>query len=316
MSEADRQARPGPRRGLALGQRSAALLMRLFMQVSRACGRRFSSRFAGDFLRECGPFVPEHRLGLANLEAAYPDMAPEERARILSGVWDSLARVMVEYAFMPDLVDAFDPARPTGGVIEHVGLDHALRLRDSGKAAIVFGAHIGNWELPAALGARIGFPITALYRPPNNPFIAAEMERRRAFIDKLVASGRGAALQIRAALQKGRNVAIIVDQRVDQGEDILFFGRPARSNPVVGMLARHFDVPVIGARAVRLPGGRFRLEVTPPLDLPRDAGGRVDAPGANLIVHGLVERWVRETPDQWLWLHDRWRRHAAALRKR
>jgi KDO2-lipid IV(A) lauroyltransferase len=291
----------------ATGQRSVAGLMHILFEISRIVGRRAASRLASDFLREFGPFVREHALAAENLAAAFPEKPPEERARILSGVWDNLARATIDYAFMKELVAAFDPERPTGGLIEHVGIENVYRIRDQGKAGIVFGAHYGNWELGAAIGRRMGVPITALYRPPRNPYVGAELERRRYFVEKLVASHRGAALQVAGALMRGSHIGVIVDQRISEGPAIPFFGRPAHSNPIVGLLVRHFECPVYGVRTVRRPGGGFWTEMTAPLELPRDAKGRIDADATNRLVHGVVESWIREHPDQWLWMHDRWR---------
>jgi KDO2-lipid IV(A) lauroyltransferase len=291
----------------AFGQRAVAGLMHVLFESARLVGRRAASRFASDVLREFGPFVREHALAAENLAAAFPEKSAEERAAILSGVWDNLARATIDYAFMKEIVASFDPDRPSGGPIEHVGLQYVYGLRDGGKAGIIFGAHYGNWELSAAVGRRLGVPITALYRPPTNPYVAAEMERRRYFVEKLVVSGRGAAIQVAAAMMRGSHLGVIIDQRI--GDDALpFFGRPALSNPIVGLLARHFECPVHGARAIRLPGGRFFMEMSPPLELPRDDKGRVDADATNRLVHGTVESWVREHPEQWLWLHDRWRK--------
>ncbi len=158
------------------------------------------------------------------------------------------------------------------------------------------------------LGAKLGLPVTALYRPPTNPHIAAEIERRRShFFDQLVVSGQGAAREVAGALKKGKHIGVLIDQRIADGQVVPFFGRPSLSNPIVGVMARLFDCPVHGARSIRLPDGRFRVVMTPPLDLPRDARGRVDADGANVVVHGMVEQWIRDYPEQWLWLHDRWR---------
>jgi KDO2-lipid IV(A) lauroyltransferase len=109
------------------------------------------------------------------------------------------------------------------------------------------------------------------------------------------------------ALKKGRHIGVLIDQRITDGQVIPFFGRPSLSNPVVGVMARIFNCPVHGGYAVRLPDGRFRAVMTPPLELPRDARGRIDAEGANIMVHGMVEQWIRQYPEQWLWLHDRWR---------
>ncbi|MEQ8695944.1 MAG: lipid A biosynthesis lauroyl acyltransferase [Bauldia litoralis] len=289
-------------------QRRMAGLMRFLFNWAQAVGRLRASRIAARVTRVFGRLSKENRLGAANIAAAYPDKSEAERAAILSEVWDNLAAQAIEYAFLQDLVADFDPENMQDGPVEVVGIEHIHALRDSGKAGIIFGAHIGNWELVAAIGARLGLPVVAPYRPPTNPYIAAEMEKRRsAFVEDLVVSGPGTARQVARALAKGNHIGVLVDQRIAEGQAIPFFGRMSLSNPVVGVMARLFDCPVHGSFSVRLPDGRFRVTMTPPLALPRDARGRVDAEGANVVVHGMVEQWVRSAPGQWLWLHDRWR---------
>ena len=289
-------------------QRAVVGVMRFVFKWARYVGRERASRIASRVARWSAPLARENTVGRENLAAAFPEKSAAEREAILTGVWDNLARFSMEYAFFPELVAAFDLDRPTGGLIEHVGLEYVAQIRDSGKPAIIFGCHIGNWELPAAIGRKMGLPLTALYRPPANPFVAEEIERVRGnLVGTLVVSGRGAARRVASALQKGECVGIIVDQRINDAPLVTFFGRPSASNPIIGMMARLFNCPVHGTRGVRLPDDRFRIEMTPPLDLPRDAKGRVDAEATNVMVHGVIENWIREAPEQWLWLHDRWR---------
>ncbi len=223
-------------------------------------------------------------------------------------MWDNLARATIDYAFMREIADAFDFDRPTGGMIEHIGVENVYAIRDSKKPCIVFGAHYGNWEMAAAIGHRIGVPITALYRPPTNPYVAAEMDRRRTFVNKLVVSGRGAAIQIAGAILNGSHVGIIVDQRITEGVKLPFFGRPAWSNPIIGILARHYETPVYACRTVR-PAGRTVLDRDDgAARIPRATRRAASTPTApTRMIHGLVESWIREYPEQWLWLHDRWK---------
>lgn len=292
----------------AFVERRVAGGMRFVFAWSAAVGRDRASRTAGRVARSLARFSRENRLAVANLAAAYPEKTAEERARMLAGVWENLGRQTVEYAFLKELVEGFDPERPNEGPIEAVGMEHLIALRDSGKPAILFGAHLGNFELTPALGAKLGLPVTALYRPPANPHIAAEIETRRSgYLGKMVVSGRGAALEVADALKKGRHIGVLIDQRIEGGQVIPFFNRPSLSNPLVGIMARVFNCPVYGGYAVRLPDGRFRAVMTPALDLPRDERGRIDAEGANIVVHNMVEQWIRQYPEQWLWLHDRWR---------
>ncbi|WP_421725176.1 lipid A biosynthesis lauroyl acyltransferase [Bauldia sp.] len=289
-------------------KRRVAGLVRFIFKWDRAMGRERASAIAAGVAPTVGRLSRENRVAAANLAAAYPDKSEAERAKMLTAVWGNLARQTMEYPFLQDLADAFDPSNPHDGVVMVDGLDHAYALRDGGRAGIIFGAHLGNWELVAAVGARIGLTLTALYRPPANPYVAEEIERLRdGFYDQMVVSGRGAALKIASTLARGRHVGVVIDQRIGAGQLIPFFGRPSLSNPVIGWLARRYECPVHGAYAIRLPDGRFRITMTPALDLPRDADGKIDAEEANIVVHGMVEQWIRENPEQWLWLHDRWR---------
>jgi KDO2-lipid IV(A) lauroyltransferase len=277
------------------------------LRTARWMGRERASNIASAFARLWGPIVPEHRLAARNLAAAFPEKSPAERKAILAGVWDNLARTTIEYAFLDEIAAAFQPDRVDEGLVTGSGVEHFEWLRASGKPAIIFGAHLANWELTAAIGARLGVKITALYRHQRNSLVAEALEKQRTgFVQKLVVTGRGAAFQIAAAIERGENLGIIVDQRVG-GPEVPFFGRPASTNPVVAMLARQFECPVLGSRAIRLPGGRFHVELTAPLELPRDKNGRVDVLAGTAMINGVIEKWVREHPEQWLWLHNRWK---------
>jgi KDO2-lipid IV(A) lauroyltransferase len=100
---------------------------------------------------------------------------------------------------------------------------------------------------------------------------------------------------------------MLVDQRFGRGPQVRFLGRMATANPLIARLARRFDCPVHGTRAIRLPGNRFRLELTEAIELPRDARGSVDIDAATQAINDIVEDWIREHPGQWLWQHRRWR---------
>jgi KDO2-lipid IV(A) lauroyltransferase len=139
---------------------------------------------------------------------------------------------------------------------------------------------------------------------------------RERLMGTLVDSGRGASFQIAAALDRGAHLGMLVDQRIGSGISVPFFGRPALTNTLPARLAREYDCPVHGARAVRLPGGRLHLELTPEIVLPRDHHGLVDVEAATRRINEIVEGWVREHPDQWFWLHDRWRQDGRKQRRR
>jgi len=265
---------------------------------------------AGSFMRRIGPFLPEHRIGRANLTAAFPEKSPAEVDTILRGVWDNVGRVAAEFAYLDHLSD-FDPWHPERHArIEapHADIERLFKMMEDGKPALIFGAHFANWELPAVCAAACNVDTAVLYRRPNIPAIDKWLHKTRAAnMGGLIPAGLDAPIKIAEALERGTHIGMLVDQYYVRGVDVMFFGRRTKANPLLARLARHFDCPIHGARMVRLPGHRFRVELTEEIRPVRDAEGKVDIAGTMQIIMSVIEGWIREHPEQWLWLHRRWR---------
>jgi KDO2-lipid IV(A) lauroyltransferase len=267
---------------------------------------------AGWLMRSVGPLLPWHRIGRANLSAAFPETPPPEIERNLKGVWDNLGRTSAESAYLDVLFD-FDDKNPNAGRCEVKGIEHFLALRDDGKPGLIFAAHLANWELPAICAARYGLDATAVFRAPDDPAVAHVVhEARSQTMGGLVAARPGAAFAMRGVLERGGHLGMLIDQHFTRGVIVDFLGRPALANPLLGKFARQYECPVHGVRIVRLPGQRFKVELTPPLDLPRDPDGQINVQGAMQAMTDVVAGWVREHPEQWLWMHRRWRVKASA----
>src|SRR5215203_3627660 len=252
--------------------------------LARALGPDRSSAVGGAIARRLGPLLPQHRIGLENLRAAFPGKSEAEIRAILAGAWDNIGRIEVD------------------------GIEHFIALAEDGKPALIFSAHLANWELPPICAARYGLDATVVFRPPNEPAAAHVLhEIRSQTMGGLEAARQGAAFAMRGVLERGGHLGMLIDQHFTRGVTVDFLGRPAFTNPIMGKFARAFDCPVHGVRVIRLPAGRFRLQLTPALDLPRDAEGLVDVQGAMQAMTRVVEDWVREHPEQWLWMHRRWR---------
>ena len=267
------------------------------------------SNVAGRVVRTIGPWLPEHRLGRANLVAAFPEKAPDEIERILRGVWENLGRVGAEFAHIDRLWD-YDPAKRAGRRIVHSDDSERLvqKLRDGGKPALVFAAHLANWELAAVAAKSYGLDTTVLYRRPNLKAVSdAVIELRSGCMGTLMPTTMGAPAKLADALQRGSHVAMLVDQWYGPGVPVTFFGRKTLANPTIARLARHVECPIHGIRVVRHPGGRFQVRLTEPIEPPRDSSGKIDIEGTMQVITGVIEGWVREHPEQWLWLHRRWR---------
>jgi KDO2-lipid IV(A) lauroyltransferase len=266
--------------------------------------------FAGRVMRTLGPRLKEHAIGRANLVAAFPEKSGAEIDDILRGVWDNLGRVAAEFAHI-DRLQILDPDPQELGDILYTpqAYERFQQLRADGKPALIFAAHLANWELPALVATKYRLDTTVLYRRPNIGAVSdAIIEIRRGSMGTLVATGLDAPVKLGRVLEAGGHVAMLVDQYYVNGVDVTFFGRRCKANPFIARLARHIECPIHGTRMVRLPDGhRFRAELTEAIEPAREADGKIDIAGTMQVITSVIEGWVREHPEQWLWVHRRWR---------
>lgn len=283
-------------------------VVRATFALARALGRERAAALGGFLLRKLGPLTPNQKVARANIANAFPAMPQAERDRILDDAWDNLGRTAGEYAELGDLFDYNADHPDPNGRIEIDGIEHFLALRDDGRPGIIFSAHLANWELPAIAARHYGLDATAVFRPPNDVAVAAVIHEIRAgAMGGLAASKQGAAFAMQAVIENGGHLGMLIDQHFTRGVVVDFLGQPALTNPVLAKFARRFDCPVHGVRVIRLPAGRFRLELTPALALPRDSEGLIDVQAATQAMTDVIAGWVRDNPGQWLWMHRRWR---------
>jgi KDO2-lipid IV(A) lauroyltransferase len=259
--------------------------------------------------RRLGPLFKEQEIGRANLTAAFPDKTPEDIEIILSGVWANLGRVGAEFAHLDHIWD-FNPDRPEASRIELApgSIEKFNQLRNDGKGALIFASHLANWELPALAGPAYGLDSAVLFRRPNIAAVDRVIQKTRALnMGTMVANTHDAPLKLANALQDGVHVGMLVDQHFGRGVDVQFFGRTAKANPLLARLVRQINVPIHGVRMIRLPNHRFRAEISDEVKPVRGAHGNVNIQATMQAITSVIEGWIREYPDQWLWLHRRWR---------
>ena len=266
--------------------------------------------FCGWAARTIGPLFTENRIGRDNLATAFPEKSAAEIDTILHGVWDNLGRMGAEFAHLDQLWD-FDPDHPDRhGRIELAkpDIDRFIQLLNDGKPALIFATHLANWELPAICAATYKLDSAVLYRRPNIAGIDRWLrETRTASMGELISTGLDAPVKIADALKRGAHVGMLVDQYYVRGVPVTFFGRRTMANPLLARLAQHFNCPIHGTRIIRLPGHRFRAELSEEITPMRDTSGKIDIAGTMQAITNVIEDWIREHPEQWLWLHRRWR---------
>jgi KDO2-lipid IV(A) lauroyltransferase len=239
------------------------------------------------------------RVGMRNLEMAFPEMNPAEKVRIVDGVFRSIARMLVTFAQFPRINHA-----NIHEWIRYEGYEHFESARDRGKGVLFATAHLGNWELSAFAHALMSAPMHVVVRPLDNPRIDALVESRRGRSGNRLIEKKDFARSILQALKNNEAVGILIDQNagLDNGVFVDFFGVPACAVVGFAKIAAHSGAAVIPGFALWSEEERkYILRFYPPLPLTGDA--TLDTQ----ILHAQLECVIRRYPDQWLWLHRRWK---------
>ena len=260
-----------------------------------------ASALGGALARRIGPFLGVSKHAWRNISRAFPELSETEIARVVAGMWDNLGRVAAEYPHLR-YIRVFEP----GGRVETRGFEHVDRAVAAGRRMIVFSGHIANWEIAMLAGVQYGISVAQIYRAGNNPLLDRMIARFRRVGGELIPKGTVAARRAIAALRRGMHLTLLADQKMNDGIPVPFFGRPAMTAPALAVLALRFHRDVLPARVERLDGARFRLTVFPPLPLPQSGEPRADAAALMARVNATLEAWIRDRPEQWLWVHRRW----------
>jgi KDO2-lipid IV(A) lauroyltransferase len=239
------------------------------------------------------------RTAMRNLEMAYPDRDASWRSEVVDGVFASIGRLLVGFARFPQINKS-----NVNQWIRYEGFEHYARAKERGKGVLFATAHLGNWELSAFAHALLTEPMSVVVRPLDNPRVDAIVEKRRALSGNTLLSKREFARSILHALRGNEPVGILVDQNssVDNGVFVPFFGTQACANLTFAKLAARSGAAVIPGFAVwSKTERRYILRFYPEVEMTGDAAEDTRR------IQAAIETAIRETPEQWLWIHRRWK---------
>jgi len=257
-----------------------------------------ASAAGGWLARMVGPLLRAHRIARGNLVRAFPDKSGAEIEAVLRGMWDNIGRVAGEFPHLEQMA---------AQRVELIGAEYIALLRDDERPGIFISAHVGNWELCGAVAVAHGLPLHLVYRAANNPWVEDLYRKgRKSAAVALIQKGSEGARQALLVLKAGGHLGMLVDQKMNDGVPIPFFGRDAMTAPAMAQFATRFKCPLVPARVERLNGAHFRVTVYPPMDFPHTGDGHDDNRLLLIRINAQVEEWVRQRPDQWLWVHRRW----------
>lgn len=263
---------------------------------------KVSVAFGGWLARSIAPIAPLSRRAEKNLKKCYPDMSSTEINRIVREMWDNYGRLAAEYAN----ADAFWDGKTLRN-IEVQGIENLKHIQEDGKPGIIFTAHTGNWQMITLAAQSVGFDLTQMYRPANNPWVDALMLRcQKLAVKNVITKGKGGPRDLLSLIKRGDHALLLVDQKMGEGMAVPFLGREAMTATGVARMYLNQDCPLLPARSERLHDSHFRVTFYPPINFKPMGDHKKDMYNLLLHINRLIEGWVKERPGQWLWLHRRW----------
>jgi Kdo2-lipid IVA lauroyltransferase/acyltransferase len=243
-------------------------------------------------------------IALHNLRRAYPEKSIDEIEAIAKGVFRHMGIVLAELFEMP-----FITRETLADWVTVEGLEHVEAALAKGKGVLSIVAHFGNWELMTVAVPLLIRPMQIIYRPLDSPIMDNLLGWSRTKHGNSLIPKGGSGKRIIRLLRENSPIGILSDQNVDKNEGVFvdFFGRPACTSVGTAVLAMQSGAPVIPAFMPRMPDGRYKLVILPAVEITQ-----TDNHESDLIVNTqrfakVVEDMVRRYPDQWFWIHQRWK---------
>jgi KDO2-lipid IV(A) lauroyltransferase len=249
--------------------------------------------------RTIGPYMKAHQYARLNLRLIFPEISQAAHQDILRQMWEHLGRVLFEFPFVS--------TRTMSKRMEIIGAEHVQEAIASGKPVILFSGHIGNWELCAKTAYLLGHPLILIYRPTNNPWVDKLIHFVRGkFYAGMFAKGQSGAIRISKAIKMGVPVGVLMDQKMNNGIAVPFLGYPAMTAHAMAQYALRYDALILPGRVIRKEGARFQSIIYPPLEPVTCDTQAQKVEAVVRQINDTIGAWVREHPEQWFWVHQRW----------
>ena len=245
------------------------------------------------------------RTGIRNLELAFPAMAPGERVQVLRGLYRHLGWHLAEFCRMPEFTQ-----ENTRALVRYEGLEHYLAARDKGKGVLIATGHLGAWELSSFWHSLMGYPMAMVIRRLDNPRVDRLVNRIRCMHGNRVLHKDDFARGLLSAMRQGETVGILMDTNMTppQGVFVPFFGIEACTASGLARVALRTGAAVLpGFLVWEAAEAKYVLHFGPEIPLVRTGDDERDALENTARFTAVIEAFVRRYPDQWLWVHRRWK---------
>ena len=275
------------------------IVIKIFFTIFRIIGYKASSKLGFLIGKYLGPIFRSKKLIINNLEKANIDKK-NNFEKIASNVLGNYGRIFSEYVHLKNFKN--DNLQKYFSI---EGLDHLKNIKKNGEKVVFISGHFNNFELMAMQIEKAGVDCAAIYRPLNNPYLNRIMERIRIknICKNQIKKGRAGTREIIRFLSKGTSIALMIDQRVREGEKINFFGNPATTTTIPAQLIKKYGCSVVPIYIERKKSHHFKMYVSKPIKINRSRS----ISEITKHLNDILEKMILKNIDQWIWTHDRWK---------
>ena len=275
------------------------IVIKFLFYFFKIIGYRYSSNLGFLIGIIIGPMFRSKKLIIKNLEKAKIQKNNDFK-KIATNVLGNYGRIFAEYVHLKNFRNG-----KLDKYISIEGLEHLDNLKNSNKKAVFISGHFNNFELMAMQIEKAGVELATIYRPLNNFLLNKTMEKIRTenICKNQIKKGRAGSREIIKNLLKGRSIAIMIDQRVREGEKINFFNNDATTTTIPAQLVKKYNCELIPVYIERMRNNHFKMFVSRPVD--------IDKSKSNIeitkFLNNFLEKMILKNLDQWIWTHNRWK---------
>ena len=272
----------------------------------------FSSWIGGKLFRKFAPLSKKHKVALMNLEIAFPEKTPEERQKIALDEWENIGRTLFEYPHINkgDLIKR----------MKFVDVEYAYDFLGENKGGFILSMHYGNWEMTSCIVQASKQKASFIYRKPNNPFLLRLFkERGKKIGGEMIGKDENSLMKMMKHISKKEIVGLLIDQKLFEGVPVKFFGLDAMTTPAPAIVAKRYGAPMLIAKVERINmSANFEVTFHKVIKVEKGAADMETITKITQELSDITEKWIRENPSQWLWIHRRWTKEviAAELERR
>ncbi len=278
-------------------------LLLIFSRISF----ELASDIGGFIGRKIGPYLRVTKVADNNLKLVMPELTKVERKKIIYGMWDNLGRTAVEFISLGQLRgDNYSK------YVEIEGIENFNIIKQrakENKPSILFSGHYANWEINPKTSAELDCPLVLVYRRANNPFVDKIIQEIRSSYQKdMIQKSSLGIKKIVDLIKQGKVLGMLMDQRVSNGMGVPFMGKEAKMAPAIAKIALKYNCPIFPTQVIRLDNrAKFKIKVFPPIEFVKTQDEDKDTFNILLEINKYLEQFVRENPEQWFWVHNRWK---------